>query len=107
MGKKKKAAKKVAKKKVYHRIAAPVAKPEPVVEAPPSPESEVESPPESKPQPEPKLTGTYFGPEDLTKPAWPAGAPNREDVAVAYKNDWGDWVFKMKGTNRKIIIKES
>ena len=105
MARKKKAAKKIAKKKVYHRTAAPVAEPEPVVESEsmPEPQSEPEPMRESKG----RVPGMFFGPDDPTRPGWPAGAPNPDDVAVAYKNDWGDWVFKMKKTNRKIIIKES
>lgn len=124
MARKKKAAKRVAKKKAYHREAPPPepetqpepeSPPIPVLPPPPpsellpaEPEPQAEIEPKTEAAPEPKgIGGMFFGPEDLTKPAWPAGAPNREDVAVAYKNDWGDWVFKMKGTNRKIIIKES
>ncbi len=97
MGRKKKAAKKVAKKKVYHRTAAPPPKPDPVIEAPPPPEPEPQVEPEPAPEP----------PAKSTKPSWPEGAPNREDVAVAYQNDQGEWIFKMKGTNRKIVIGES
>jgi hypothetical protein len=123
MGRKKKAAKKTAKKKVYHRVAAPPPEPEtepqseiepeteapPIPALPPPPPSELrdEALRELQREPGPPVVPHTAMKIASTEPGWPADAPNPDDVAVAYKNDWGDWVFKMKGTNRKIIISES